>query len=296
MKWEMRTSDWQCDVLTQSADLDDALVPTERMMASIAKGEAAWGNVRYHYPPYKDSATTVLAHGNDRRPSAVVWGRRTDGQPRVLGADELRALMGFPDCYPLPDERARALRLLGNSISLPQINAVADWLRRRGVLTDRFAFADLFAGLGSARMALENAGGVHAVSAEIDADARRVYERAFRAPPTHEDVRLLRDDALTGVHCLAAGFPCQAFSLAGKREGFQDARGTLFFEIARLASGSQVPVLLLENVKHLLHHDGGRTFETIWRVLRLGRIGQAHSAKHRSHSQGHDNGQTQDRC
>ena len=103
--------------------------------------------------------------------------------------------------------------------------------------------------------------------AEIDRHATHIYRQHF---PHHEalgDITTIDAGDLPDCNLLVAGFPCQAFSLAGTRGGFADSRGTLFFEIARIAREKQPPLLLLENVKGLLSHDKGRTFGLILATL-----------------------------
>jgi DNA (cytosine-5)-methyltransferase 1 len=135
---------------------------------------------------------------------------------------------------------------------------------------------DLFSGIGGFRLGMEAAGHEFVGWVEIDKHARRAYE-AIHQPEgewtahditsvTDDDIRLLgRERGPIDVIC--GGFPCQAFSVAGKRGGFNDTRGTLFFEIARFASILKPKYLFLENVKGLLSHNRGRTFETILRTL-----------------------------
>ena len=148
------------------------------------------------------------------------------------------------------------------------------------------SFVDLFAGIGGIRLGLERAGLRCVFSSEIDAAARRAYAANFAEEPAG-DVRLIDAAAVPDHALLAAGFPCQSFSISGRQGGFADARGTLFFEILRLAAAKETPVLLLENVKHLVHHDGGRTLATIlgglaecgyaasWRILNAKDFGVA---------------------
>lgn len=140
----------------------------------------------------------------------------------------------------------------------------------------RFRFIDLFAGIGGIRLGLERAGGTCVYSVEIDRHARRTYEANF-GPIDAEDVRSVDPVTLPGYDVLAAGFPCQPFSIAGvskkaslgREHGFADqASGNLFFEIVRIANRTRPSVLFLENVKNLRSHDGGRTFATILRKLR----------------------------
>lgn len=124
-------------------------------------------------------------------------------------------------------------------------------------------FFDLFAGIGGFRLGLERAGHCCVGSCEIDKAARTIYERHFGETP-ELDARKLDVGTMPDFDILAAGFPCQAFSLAGKRLGFKDTRGTLFFEIARIARQKRPSLLFLENVEGLLFHDEQRT---IWTIL-----------------------------
>lgn len=134
-----------------------------------------------------------------------------------------------------------------------------------------FTFVDLFAGIGGIRLGLERAGGRCVYSVEIDPHARETYRANF-GPVEHDDVRTVRPEALGRYDVLAAGFPCQPFSIAGvskknslgRLHGFDDAvSGNLFFSIRDIVRDTHPPVVFLENVKNLLTHDGGRTFATI---------------------------------
>lgn len=134
-------------------------------------------------------------------------------------------------------------------------------------------FLDLFAGIGGFRTGMEKAGHECVGYVEIDKYARKSYEAIHNTEGewTRHDITAVTDSEwreLRGeVDIICGGFPCQAFSIAGNRRGFDDTRGTLFFEIARAAKQIQPPYLLLENVKGLLSHDKGRTFETILQTL-----------------------------
>ena len=101
---------------------------------------------------------------------------------------------------------------------------------------------------------------------EWDKYAAQIYERHYEKPDTR-DIRNVDAKDIPKHELLTAGFPCQSFSIAGKRGGFEDTRGTLFFEIARIAKQKQSRLLLLENVKGLLSHDKGKTFATILNTL-----------------------------
>lgn len=127
-------------------------------------------------------------------------------------------------------------------------------------------FFDLFSGIGGFRLAMEREGFKCVGSCEIDRYARQVY-RAHWEEPEFGDIRKVDARDIPSHDILCAGFPCQAFSLAGKRLGFEDTRGTLFFEIARIAREKRPRLLLLENVKGLLYHDLGRTFAVILAAL-----------------------------
>ena len=128
-------------------------------------------------------------------------------------------------------------------------------------------FFDLFAGIGGFRLGMERAGHECIGSCEWDKHARETYKKNFGSYPEYDDAKDLHPESLPYFDVLCAGFPCQAFSIAGKRLGFEDTRGTIFFEIARIAKEKRPPYLFLENVRGLLSHDKGRTFDTIISTL-----------------------------
>ncbi|EMF0625613.1 DNA (cytosine-5-)-methyltransferase [Enterococcus hirae] len=133
-------------------------------------------------------------------------------------------------------------------------------------------FLDLFAGIGGFRLGMESAGHECVGFCEIDKFARNSYKAIHDTEGEVEmhDITTVSDEFIRGigsVDVICGGFPCQAFSIAGKRKGFEDTRGTLFFEIARFASILRPRYLFLENVKGFLNHEGGATFETILRAL-----------------------------
>lgn len=133
-------------------------------------------------------------------------------------------------------------------------------------------FLDLFAGIGGFRLGMESAGHECIGFCEIDKFARTSYKAIHDTTGEVEmhDITTISDEFIReigSVDVICGGFPCQAFSIAGKRKGFEDTRGTLFFEIARFASILRPRYLFLENVKGLLNHEGGATFETILRDL-----------------------------
>ena len=133
-------------------------------------------------------------------------------------------------------------------------------------------FLDLFAGIGGFRLGMESAGHECVGFCEIDKYARASYKTIHNTEGEIElhDITTVSDESIRGfgsVDVICGGFPCQAFSIAGHRRGFEDTRGTLFFEICRFASILRPKYLFLENVRGLLNHDGGATFETIIRTL-----------------------------
>jgi DNA (cytosine-5)-methyltransferase 1 len=131
----------------------------------------------------------------------------------------------------------------------------------------KFSFIDLFAGIGGMRTAATNLGGNCVFASEWDRYAQIAYQENYGHAPVG-DIREVLASEVPEHDVLLAGFPCQAFSIAGKRGGFEDTRGTLFFDVARIIKEKQPKLFLLENVKGLTHHDSGRTLATILRVLR----------------------------
>ena len=130
-------------------------------------------------------------------------------------------------------------------------------------------YIDLFSGIGGFRLALQNLGGKCVFTSEWDKQAQKTYRANFGETPfgdiTKEETKQYIPD---GFDVLCAGFPCQAFSIAGKRGGFEDTRGTLFFDVAEIIKRKQPKAFFLENVKGLRSHDKGKTLETILNVLR----------------------------
>lgn len=127
---------------------------------------------------------------------------------------------------------------------------------------NNFTFIDLFAGIGGIRIAFERNGGKCVFSSEWDEYAQKSYSAYFGHKP-HGDITKIEASDIPEHDILTGGFPCQAFSIIGDKKGFGDTRGTLFFEIERILKSKLPKALLLENVKNLVSHDKGRTFEVI---------------------------------
>ena len=130
-------------------------------------------------------------------------------------------------------------------------------------------YLSLFSGIGGFEVGIQNSNiDMECVSyAEIDKYAASIYARHFPGHKNLGDVTKIKTEDLPEFDLLVGGFPCQAFSHAGKRRGFDDTRGTLFFEIARVLKDKRPRYFLLENVKGLLSHNKGETFQTILEVL-----------------------------
>lgn len=128
---------------------------------------------------------------------------------------------------------------------------------------DEFRFIDLFAGIGGIRLGFESVGGKCVFSSEFDADACKTYEANFGEYPAGDITKINACD-IPDFDILLAGFPCQAFSIIGKKEGFaNETCGTLFFDIERILKEKRPPAFMLENVRNLVAHDNGNTFRVI---------------------------------
>lgn len=134
--------------------------------------------------------------------------------------------------------------------------------------SSQFKFIDLFAGIGGFRIAMQNVGGRCVFSSEFDENAKKTYYKNFGDIP-FGDITLERTKSYIpdNFDVLCAGFPCQAFSIAGYRKGFEDTRGTLFFDVAEIIRRKRPKAIFLENVKNLYSHDNGNTFKIIKNTL-----------------------------
>ncbi len=130
-----------------------------------------------------------------------------------------------------------------------------------------FTFIDLFAGIGGFRVALESFGAKCVFSSEIDKFAIETYFENYKEIPSG-DITKIKEEDIPNHDILCAGFPCQPFSISGKQKGFEDTRGTLFFDVARIVKYHTPKILFLENVKNFETHDGGRTLNVIEETLK----------------------------
>lgn len=132
--------------------------------------------------------------------------------------------------------------------------------------SNTFTFIDLFAGIGGFHYAAKSLGGKCLLASDIDNEARKTYEINHKITP-FGDIAGIKSEVIPQHDMLFGGFPCQPFSIIGNRLGFDDIRGTLFFEIVRIIKDKKPPVFILENVKQLSTHDKGRTLKIILQTL-----------------------------
>lgn len=129
-----------------------------------------------------------------------------------------------------------------------------------------YKFIDLFAGIGGFRLALESLGADCVYSNEWDKYAQETYRINFNEVPD-DDITKVEESKIPDHDILCAGFPCQAFSISGKQKGFEDSRGTLFFDIARIVRKKRPKVVFMENVKNFATHDGGKTLNVVKNIM-----------------------------
>lgn len=125
-----------------------------------------------------------------------------------------------------------------------------------------YTFIDLFAGLGGFRLALDSLGAKCVYSNEWDKFAQEVYKNNFGETPDG-DITKVDENTIPEHDIICAGFPCQAFSISGKQRGFEDSRGTLFFDVARIVKAKRPKIVFMENVKNFATHDNGKTLEVV---------------------------------
>lgn len=131
-----------------------------------------------------------------------------------------------------------------------------------------FTFIDLFAGIGGFRMAMQNVGGKCVYTSEWNKEAKKTYRENFGEIPFGDITKeKIKSYIPTNFDILCAGFPCQAFSIAGYQKGFSDTRGTLFFDVEQIIEKHRPKGVFLENVKNLISHDKGKTFKVILEIL-----------------------------
>ena len=139
---------------------------------------------------------------------------------------------------------------------------------RRDFFMESFDYIDLFSGIGGFHQAMDNIGGKCVFSSEIDKNCIEVYKTNYGIN-SNNNITIINEKDIPPHQVLCAGFPCQTFSIAGKKLGFKDkTKGTLFFEIVRILEYHKPKYIILENVKNLVSHDNGNTWNTIQESLR----------------------------
>jgi len=208
---------------------------------------------------------------------------------RVITAREVARLQSFPDSFIICGKKNEQHQQLANAVPpllgkaigahiIDRLYSINPPYLEQSRLNEyykdksefKFTFIDLFSGIGGFRLAFEASGGKCVFSSDIDKNANENYALNFGEYPKG-DITKIKSEDIPDHDILCAGFPCQPFSIAGRRLGFSDTRGTLFFEIERILNDKKPKAFILENVKGLTNHDGGDTFETIYNALeRLG--------------------------
>lgn len=204
-----------------------------------------------------------------------------DSEGRVISLEEQKALIthhiqllnvGFGIEHPYFDKAEDVLSLWANLLNQPK-STVIDFIREEmeecPFYTDQvpeFTFIDLFAGIGGFHIPLQERGGRCVFASEFNPHAQSVYSKNYGLFPFGDITKISTDD-IPNHDILAAGFPCQPFSISGKMKGFEDTRGTLIYNVFTIIEAKRPKVVLLENVKHLVHHDNGNTLRTILQGL-----------------------------
>ena len=205
-----------------------------------------------------------ISHESDIKPSVLIREKR-----KRLGMTQKE----MADAIGMPKYGDRTIRRWENGESNPspiELNYILDFPEDVPFKNNEdgiYTMIDLFAGIGGTRLGFHYTEKVNVVfSSEIDKFAVKTYEANFGEKP-YGDITTIKSEDIPEHDILVGGFPCQAFSQAGKKLGFNDTRGTLFFEIARIIKDKQPKAFLLENVRNLISHNKGRTFQVINNTL-----------------------------
>lgn len=188
---------------------------------------------------------------------------------RILTVREVARLQSFNDNFVFMGSVSDQHQQLANAVPPLMGKAIAEQIFTNLEVgnSTKYKFIDLFSGMGGFRIAFEAQRCNCVFSSEIDKHAVKTYELNFKEKPKG-DITKIESIEIPNHDILCAGFPCQAFSIAGKRLGFQDTRGTLFFEVARILKDKKPSAFLLENVKGLVNHDKGKTLQVILDTIR----------------------------
>lgn len=207
----------------------------------------------------------IIAQKNSTEEAILIFNKRTRLN---MTQKELADAIG------LPKYGDRTIRRWENGESKPsklELKSILNFPENKPFLANKnakYKMIDLFAGIGGTRLGFHQTGNVQCVfSSEIDKFAVKTYYANFGDTP-YGDITQISEKDVPDHDILVGGFPCQAFSQAGKKLGFEDTRGTLFFEIARIIKYKKPKAFLLENVRNLLSHDNGNTYAVIEATLK----------------------------
>jgi len=245
------------------------LIPIARVRKSLNQGQAiqllkACESGAEHSDFIKQELGAIISH----------WLQSPSGQPLLLEGNYADKWSKILNSYLWVGSKGLFTEGLKEDIARPSLNF--ENLSYPPAKKAKFKFIDLFAGIGGFRLALQSLGGKCVMSSEWDLDAKETYYKNFGEIPfgniknfteSRDSQRGSIVNQIPAHDILAGGFPCQAFSQAGLELGFQDARGTLFFDILKIAKEKKPAALVLENVKRLRTHDKGRTFAIITNSL-----------------------------
>ena len=207
----------------------------------------------------------TIAQNDSLTPAEIIYNKR---QRLNMTQKELADAIGMPKFGDRTIRRWEAGETQPSSIELAHIIQFPESVPFPNNTKAKYKMIDLFAGIGGTRMGFWKTGKTQVVfSSEIDKFAIKTYKANYGDDP-FGDIRSIEASDIPDFDILVGGFPCQAFSQAGKKLGFEDTRGTLFFEIARILKEKQPKAFLLENVKNLTLHDHGHTFDVILNTLK----------------------------
>lgn len=213
-------------------------------------------------------AQIVSEYDSESMESQLAWLSHYIHNPELLTANERGRLTEcfnslFPGMYTIDSDNSG---IVAESFFTTSLFSEFNNVPFQTDVNPTFRFIDLFAGIGGIRIPFQELGGKCVFSSEWDKAAKQSYFSNYGEIP-FGDITKIDSRIIPSHDVLLAGFPCQAFSIMGKRQGFEDTRGTMFFEVARILKHHKPKAILLENVKQLLSHDGGKTFDVIRQTL-----------------------------
>lgn len=230
------------------------------------------GTKNFYHPNIeidREVAMSILSTvGNSHRASVNNY-YTTNGKVRALTERECLRLMGFPDSFKIAVSKMQMLKQAGNSIVvdvmikiIEEIIKAQEWNLKK-VQNDKYKVVSLFSGIGGLDLGFEQAGFELVWANDMDKYAVETYKANVNNNIVCNDIRIAKKD-IPNHDVLIGGFPCQPFSTLGKLQGFDDEkRGTLFFEIKDILQKHDTKVVVLENVKNIINHDNGKTFNRI---------------------------------